>query len=227
MPTSTWKPPREHLRVLGADLNHPTPIVENLRAGVRCNHRTAGHVAAGGARLWISPNPFTISDLSHVWMICDVYENDLPHVHVDEYADIRLNAYPDVSSRGASAISDRFSTPISAPPRSALEVENPGMLRLGMFVTGHVPRSSRRKIRAVVPASAVLHLHDRDWVYVPQDGHTFRRVEVGAGRWSLPAGRKSSQASGPGDRVVANALVLAEHGGAIGEHDSQRSSILR
>ena len=42
-----------------------------------------------------SSTAFTIADLSHVWIICDVYENDLPMVHVGQTADIRLNAYPD------------------------------------------------------------------------------------------------------------------------------------
>jgi len=33
--------------------------------------------------------------VSHVWIVCDVYENDLAQVRLGEYADIRLNAYPD------------------------------------------------------------------------------------------------------------------------------------
>jgi membrane fusion protein, heavy metal efflux system len=36
------------------------------------------------------PNPFTISDLSHVWIICDVWENNMAQVHIGEYADIHL-----------------------------------------------------------------------------------------------------------------------------------------
>ena len=49
---------------------------------------------AGGLQGLAGPNPFTISDLSYVWIICDVYENDLDAVHVGETADIRLPAYP-------------------------------------------------------------------------------------------------------------------------------------
>ena len=43
----------------------------------------------------LSANAFTIADLSHVWIICDVYENNLPLVHLGQKADIRLTAYPD------------------------------------------------------------------------------------------------------------------------------------
>ena len=39
-------------------------------------------------------NPFTISDLSYVWVVCDVYENDMPSVHLGDTASIHLNAYP-------------------------------------------------------------------------------------------------------------------------------------
>ena len=42
-----------------------------------------------------TPYPFTISDLSTIWVVCDVYENDLPSVHLGDAADINLNAYPD------------------------------------------------------------------------------------------------------------------------------------
>ena len=89
----------ERLRVLGANLDHPTPIVD-VRAPVS-GVITAQQVtnAAGVAGLG-SPNPFTISDLSYVWILCDVYENDLAGVRVGQTAEIRLNAYPDKTFSG-------------------------------------------------------------------------------------------------------------------------------
>src|SRR6516164_2001030 len=85
----------EKLRVLGNhNLDQPSGIVE-IRApisGVITDQQVTN--AAGVAGLG-SPNPFTISDLSHVWILCDVFENDLSGVHVGETAEIRLNAYPD------------------------------------------------------------------------------------------------------------------------------------
>jgi len=41
-----------------------------------------------------SPSPFTISDLSTIWIVCDVYENDLSAVRLGDTAEIILNAYP-------------------------------------------------------------------------------------------------------------------------------------
>ena len=47
------------------------------------------NAAAGVKTLDNSPNLFTISDLSSVWILCDVYENDLRNVHMGEPADVR------------------------------------------------------------------------------------------------------------------------------------------
>ena len=88
-----------------------------------------------------------------------------------------------------------------------IEVANPGVMRVGMFVTA-IFHGQTTEVHAVVPASAVLHLHDRDWVYVPLDNGRFGRREVISGRM-LP-GQQQELLSGvdPGERVVTNALVL-------------------
>ena len=63
-------------------------------------------------------------------------------------------------------------------------------------------------MRAAVPASAILHLHDRDWVYVPAGDRKFRRLEVKTGA-TLPD-KMQLVLSGiqPGQEVVSSALVL-------------------
>jgi cobalt-zinc-cadmium efflux system membrane fusion protein len=76
-----------------------------------------------------------------------------------------------------------------------------------MFVraTFHGPQA---QVHGVVPASAILHLHDRDWVYVPQDAYTFRRVEVRGGQMVTPGRQEIISGVRPGDHVVANVLLL-------------------
>jgi cobalt-zinc-cadmium efflux system membrane fusion protein len=185
----------ERIRVLGADLNHPSSIID-IRAPV-----------SGVKTLDNSPNLFTIADLSKVWVVCDVYENDLPFVHINEFADIRLNAYPNMNLKGRV---DNIGPSLDPNIRTAkvrLEVSNPGVLRLGMFVTATF-HGLNKEVRTTVPANAVLHLHDRDWVYVPAEGGGFRRVEVVGGKM-LP-GNLQEIISGlrAGQQVVANALVL-------------------
>ncbi len=81
-----------HLKVLGADVKNPTALVSVYApvAGVITDQQIT---LSAGTQGLASPSPLTISDLSHVWIICDVYENDMSFVHVGEFADIHLNAY--------------------------------------------------------------------------------------------------------------------------------------
>ena len=197
----------EKIRVLGADINHPSPIVD-IKAPVSGVIVEQNVTASAGVKtLDNSPNLFTIADLSKVWVVCDVYENDLPFVHLDEYADIHLNAYPNLTLKGRIGNIGPSLDPNIRTAKVRLEVSNPGVLRLGMFVTATF-HGLNKEVRTTVPANAVLHLHDRDWVYVPAEGGGFRRVEVVGGKM-LP-GNLQEIISGlrAGQQVVANALVL-------------------
>ncbi|MGO9256600.1 MAG: efflux RND transporter periplasmic adaptor subunit [Bryobacteraceae bacterium] len=196
----------EHLRLLGSDPDHPTGIVDVPApvSGVITDQQIA---IASGVQALTPPNPFTISDVSHVWIVCDVYENDLAQVHIGEYADIHLNAYPNRTLRGKIGNIAQIMDPNLRTAKVRLEVENPGLMRFGMFVTAAFHGLTTEKY-ATVPATAILHLHDRDWVYTPLQDGRFRRVEVAAGN-TLP-GNLQEVVSGikPGAQVVANALVL-------------------
>ncbi len=195
-----------HLRVLGADPDHPSAIVE-VRAPVSGVITDQQVTAAGGVQGLASPNPFTISDLSFVWILCDVYENDLSQVHLGQYADVKLNAYPNQVFKGRITNISPVLDPNLRTAKVRLEMRNPGIMRLGMFVTATF-HSLQTETHATVPASAVLHLHDRDWVYVPADGGQFRRLEVTAGKM-LPGNLQEIMTGvKPGDQVVLNALVL-------------------
>jgi len=195
----------EKLRVLGSPtLNRPSGMVE-IRApisGVITDQQVTN--AAGVAGL-SSPNPFTISDLTYVWILCDVYENDLVDVRLGDKADIRLNAYPDKVFTGIINNIGPVLDPNIRTVKVRIEMRNPGLMRPGMFVTATFHGKHKVK-RAAVPATAILHLHDRDWVYVPLEGNQFRRTEVVGGDM-LPGGMQEIQSGlSPGQKVVANAL---------------------
>jgi cobalt-zinc-cadmium efflux system membrane fusion protein len=196
----------EHLRLLGSDLNHPTGIVPVYApvSGVITDQEVTN---AAGVQALSSPNPLTISDLSRVWVMCDVYEDDLAQVHLNEYADIRLNAYPNRILKGRIGNIGPILDPNLRTAKVRLEVQNPGLIRVGMFVTATFLGPNRERY-AIVPATAVLHLHDREWVYTPEGNGSFRRLEVVSGNM-LP-GNMQEVLSGikPGMQVVANALDL-------------------
>jgi cobalt-zinc-cadmium efflux system membrane fusion protein len=196
----------EHLRLLGSDPDHPSGIVE-VHAPVSGVITDQQITNSSGVQALTAPNPFTISDVSHVWIVCDVYENDLAQVHLGEYAEIHLNAYPNRPLRGRIGNIAQIMDPNIRTAKVRLEVDNPGLMRFGMFVTATFHGATTEK-HASVPATAILHLHDREWVYVPAGSGRFRRVEVAGGNM-LPGSLQEVIAGiKPGSQVVANALVM-------------------
>jgi cobalt-zinc-cadmium efflux system membrane fusion protein len=195
----------EKLRVLGnSNLDQPSGVVD-IRSPISGVITDQQVTTAAGVQGLSSPNPFTISDLTYVWILCDVYENDLSAVRLGDQAEVRLNAYPDKTFTGKISNVGPVLDPNLRTAKVRIEVRNPGILRPGMFATATFHSQKKEKF-AAVPANAVLHLHDRDWVYVPAGDTKFRRVEVKAGPM-LP-GDMQVVLSGitPGQRVVGNAL---------------------
>ena len=195
----------EHLRLLGSDPDKPNGIVEIHApvSGVITDQQVtdAASVQAYG------PNPFTISDLSSVWVVCDVHENQLASVRLGDAAEIRLNAYPDQLFKGTISNIGAILDPNLRTAKVRMEVRNPGIMRLGMFVTATF-RGQKQVTHTVIPSTAILHLHDTDWVFVIAPDKKFQRVEIVAGN-TLP-GDMQEVVSGimPGAQVVQNALTF-------------------
>ena len=206
----------QQLHVLGVDKDHPSETVKVYApaSGIVVAQNVTD-AAAAGVTYSGSATAFTIADLSRVWVICDVYENDLAQVHLGQKAEIHLVAYPDKVLTGVISDIGALLDPSLHTAKVRIEVANPGsQLRVGMFATATF-FSSTAQTHASVPATAILHLHDRDWVYIPTGDAsassaygTFRRVAVQAGQM-LPNGMQEV-ASGIaiGQQVVSNALTL-------------------
>jgi cobalt-zinc-cadmium efflux system membrane fusion protein len=198
----------QQLDTLGVDKDHPSDIM-NVYAPISgvIVAQNVTNAAAAGVTYAGSPTAFTIADLSVVWLICDVYENDLPKVHLGQGAQIRINAYPDKVLAGHVNDIGPVLDPTIRTAKVRIEVPNPGILRLGMFVTATL-ESRTIQTFALVPSSAILHLHDRDWVFVPAGQGHFKRVVVDPGD-TLP-GDKQEILSGiaPGQQVVKDVLQL-------------------
>jgi cobalt-zinc-cadmium efflux system membrane fusion protein len=142
-----------------------------------------------------------------VWIVCDVYENDVATLQLNDTAEIHLNAFPDRVLTGRVSNIFPILDPAIRTAKVRIEVQNPNLMKIGMFVTA-IFHGQQVETHAVVPATAIVHLHDRDFVFVPS-GARFQRVEVVAGR-AVP-GNLQEVRSGlePGTPVVANGLVFA------------------
>jgi len=198
----------EHIRLLGNDPDKPVFMVDIFApaSGVLTDQQvTTGSLV----QAYNTPYPFTISDLSFAWVVCDVYENDLANVRLGDTAEIRLNAYPDRMFKGRVSNIGAILDPNLRTAKVRIEVQNPGIMRLGMFVRATF-HGQTTEVHTIVPASAILHMHDRDFVYVPAPGNKFRRLEVVSGD-VLPNDTSLQEIKSglqPGQQVVTNSLVL-------------------
>jgi len=199
----------DRVRILGGDLNNPSPLLD-VRAPI-AGTIIEQNVTGGGAVRSTdnSPNLFTIANLSHVWVLCDAYEDTLTRVHLGDAAEVRLNALPDKAFHGQVGNISRVLDPNTRTAKIRIELENPGgIFRSGMFANA-VIRSRNEIERAVVPAAAVMRLHDKDWVFVPLSGGKFRRTEVELGPATNNGLQEVLAGVRPNDKVVSNALQLS------------------
>ena len=200
----------QHIRILGGDPSHPSSVIE-LRApvaGTIVEQNISGF--EGVKSLDNSPNLFTIADLSQIWVLCDVYENDLGDVHLGDQAEVTFNAFPDRVFHGAVSDISRILDPNLRSAKVRVVLSNPkGEMRPGMYA-GTTFRSRKLQPRLVVASTAIMRLQDRDWIFRKEDNQEFRQVEVHT-IGETPDGMHEIQ-DGPvhsGDDVVMNALEFS------------------
>jgi cobalt-zinc-cadmium efflux system membrane fusion protein len=198
----------ERIRLLGGDPRHASSLIE-IHAPVSGTIIEQNVTSAAGVKsLDNSPNLFTIADLSNVWILCDVFENDLARVHLGDRAEIELNAYPDRRLAGRVTNISKLLDVNTRAAKVRIELPNEaGILRPNMFATIHFVAQGT-STRTVVPSSAVLRLQDRDWVFVKRNGQQFRRTEVVAGPVNADKTQQILSGLRPGDQVVTTALLF-------------------
>jgi membrane fusion protein, heavy metal efflux system len=199
----------EHVRVLGGDPAHPSPMIE-LRApvsGTIVEQNVAGF--EGIKSLDNTPNLFTIADLSEVWVVCDVFENALGEVRLGDPAEIRLNAYPDRAFHGKVADISRVLDPNTRTAKVRIVLANAdGTLRPGMFAAATF-RSRKLHDRIVIPGTAIMRLQDKDWVFRKEGPRRFRQTEVHAANVTADGSQALQDGLNPGDEVIADALQFS------------------
>jgi membrane fusion protein, heavy metal efflux system len=136
-----------------------------------------GQVVAMGEAL------FVVTDLSEVWAVGDLYEQDFPHVRVGSDATLTTLAYPGLQLRGRVTYIDPRVDPQTRSAKVRVEVPNPeGHLRLGMYVTMTFSTSSGERV-VVVPRAAVQTIGGRQVIFiaVPDEEGKFlqRTVQLG------------------------------------------------
>jgi cobalt-zinc-cadmium efflux system membrane fusion protein len=153
-----------------------------------------------------TPNLFTIADLSQVWVVCDVFENDLGLVNVGDAAEIRFNAFADQVFKGAVSDISRVLDPNTRSAKVRIVLANSkGLLRPGMFAVATF-RSRKLHPVLVLPTTAIMRLHDKDWAFRKEASNRYRRVEVQTSGGSSDGWQEVRNGVKADDEVVRKAL---------------------
>jgi RND family efflux transporter MFP subunit len=178
---------------LDATISVPAPI-----AGV-----VTERMANVGLNVDQATKLFTVVDLSSVWVVADVYENDFARVTIGASARVTTPAYPNLVLHGRVSYIDPQVNAASRTAKLRIEVPNTRReLRLGMFVEVLLGADGRES--AVIPRSAVQNVGDRSVVYLvdPLQSGQFVEREV---RLGPPVGEQFPVLTGVrvGDVVVS------------------------
>jgi Cu(I)/Ag(I) efflux system membrane fusion protein len=169
-------------------------------------------MAIEGMKIMAGEPLYRLVDYSHVWVIAEVYEQDLPSVQPGQPVEVELDAFPGERFKGEVSFIYPGLTPETRTARVRVELDNPGgRLKADMFAAVLLSADMASAEVLAVPDSAVLDTGKRQAVL----------VELGEGRYEPRAVKLGRRADGyaeiidgleVGDRVVvsANFLIDAE-----------------
>jgi cobalt-zinc-cadmium efflux system membrane fusion protein len=152
---------------------------------------------------------FTISDMSTVWVLVNVYQNDLALVRIGDGVTITTDAYPDTFHGKISYIADALD-PSTRTLQARIVTENPGnKLKKDMYVTASVQAGALSNALTVPDASVLRDAENQPFVYVQTSANQFARrlVKIGDsqdGRTLVQDGLKE------GERVVGDGGVFLQ-----------------
>lgn len=146
---------------------------------------------------------FTLSNLSTVWVLADVYEKDIGQIQKDSDVTIHVDTFPDRTFTGRLTYVSDVIDPKTRTAKVRCVVPNPdGALKLDMFAKVSIPSRERRK-GIVIPQAAVQQIENQPVVFVRQSDTRFERRNVqlgttGGGSVEVVSGLK------PGERIVGD-----------------------
>jgi cobalt-zinc-cadmium efflux system membrane fusion protein len=172
------------------------PLVSSLSGTVIERTITLGEL--------ISPKDkaFTIADLSTVWIILDVYEQNLAAVKEGDDVEITVDAFPGETFKGTIVYLSDVLNPATRTIDARVEIPNPQRrLRPGMFARAAVILPGRGSDVLVAPLDALQQVNNQTVAFVEKKPGTYELRQVSLGRRSPPNGEIQSGLR-EGERVV-------------------------
>ncbi len=157
---------------------------------------------------------FTISDLSTVWVLANVYQADLAFVHNGDDVVVQTDAYPDRFHGKISFVSPELD-PNTRTLQARIVVDNPGeKLKRDMYVTATVTAGTIANAIAVPDASVLRDDENQPFVYVATGSNQFGRRSVDIGD-SENGQTQILKGLSPGEKVVGNGSLFLQFANSI------------
>lgn len=157
---------------------------------------------------------FTISDLSTVWVLANVYQADLAYVHSGEDVSVETDAYPGTFHGRISYVSPALD-PNTRTLQARVVVDNPGeKLKRDMYCTVTVTAGKVAEAIAVPNSSLLRDDNNQPYVYVATAANQFGRRDVETG----PAENGVTQivkGLAPGDKVVGDGSLFLQFANSL------------
>ena len=207
----------QSLRVLGINPERalPDPVSPEIPVLAPISGEVVERTAAPGQVIQAGATQvFMISNMSSVWVLANVYEQDLGYVHFGDAVAIQTDAYPDVFRGRISYVSPTVD-PASRTLQVRVVTRNPGgKLKKDMYVTAIVQAGAIRNAITVPNAAVLRNAENQPFVYLAQGSNQFgqRLVDIGEsqdGKTQILNGLK------PGDQVVADGSLFLQFANSL------------
>lgn len=157
---------------------------------------------------------FLISDTSSVWVLVNVYQKDLPYVHVGDMVTIQTDAYPDIFHGRISYVAASLD-PNTRTLQARIETGNPGeKLKKDMFVSADVNAGTIPSAIALPDAAVLRDSENQPFVYVAVSSNQFGRRPVTLGE-SLNGQTQITSGVRAGDRVIGNGSLFVQFANSL------------
>lgn len=171
-------------------------------------------VAAGQLLQTSTTQCFMISDINNVWVLVNVYQKDLPYVHVGDQVSIQTDAYPTVF-RGRISYVAASLDPNTRTLQARIDTSNPGgKLKKDMFVVATVSAGTIPNAIALPDAAVLRDSENQPFVYVESSQNQFGRRTVTLGE-SLNGQTEITSGLKPGEMVIGNGSLFLQFANSL------------
>lgn len=199
-----WDVPEHQIR----DLERTGKVLTTLHVHSPITGTVMSKVALAGMRVGPGDDLYTIADLSHIWILADIYEYELPVIKVGQTALVTLSYDPGTVLQGKASFISPMLDPQTRTAKVRFELPNPGeRLKPGMYA--NVELKIPLGVRLVVPRDAILESGERQVLFLHHGGGRleWRSVKLGsrAGEWV-----EVIEGLSEGEHVVTSANFLLD-----------------